>query len=821
MNTKISVIIPVYNGEAQLNRCLDSVLRQTLAEIEVLCVDDGSTDQSLHILKAYAEKDARVHVIEQENSGAGVARNNALANASGVFVAFMDSDDKYPDPTVLEKLYEAAVTHETKIAGGYCNIIRADYEGPKTEDPIIDICMENPEGTFVNYKDFQYDFNYQGYIYDRKFLTENDIKFPPYRRFQDPPFFVKAMICAKRFFAIPVCTYCYYYTHQAFTWNAEKINDMVCGHIDNLILSKEHEQELLHKNTVAHLEHRYKDLIADQLNMDNLRLYALCAYANSVTDFDLVEKATKRKRRVKRLHIMEALDDRLAKLLILANPEKPLEDRLEDMMFGIIKAYETLGETDELSLVENLIGLLGRLLMENRSYEVRRCVYEFQKKALYNWLINKAMEISEKEFTFSCALQKLNSLPGAVAFTEKLKESRQDRECDCIYRTDLDFDPLISVIIPVYNVEAYLRECLDSVVNQTLKKTEIICVDDGSTDKSFEILMEYAKKYENITVLQQKNAGLSVARNSGMSYANGRYIHFLDSDDSVKIDAYEKLITYADTNNLDVIFFDGQSFYETKELQREYPWYKNGYTTKTADCSFYEKGEIYFEKAVYSDNFKMHAGMYMAKRAFVEKEKLSFIPGILHEDNYYTVKMTLLAGRTGFYKEAFYNRRVRRGSLTIVPLDFRHVYGYFITYIKLYEFLFDKNYEERVNEAVWLKLRQIAHNGMASYTKIEDVSQQYYYLALPTREMIMFQSLFVDNRLQLLDVKETLKETKVILQRTYDEKFDRGVEIKRLKKELENSQKELSGVRNSKTYRIARAIGFPIRVARKLFRKRK
>ena len=64
-------------------------------------MDDGSTDQSLHILKAYAEKDARVHVIEQENSGVGVARNNALANASGVFVAFMDSDDKYPDPTVL------------------------------------------------------------------------------------------------------------------------------------------------------------------------------------------------------------------------------------------------------------------------------------------------------------------------------------------------------------------------------------------------------------------------------------------------------------------------------------------------------------------------------------------------------------------------------------------------------------------------------------------------------------------------------------------------------------------------------------------------
>ena len=91
--------------------------------------------------------------------------------------------------------------------------------------------------------------------------------------------------------------------------------------------------------------------------------------------------------------------------------------------------------------------------------------------------------------------------------------------------------PKVSVIIPVYNVEDYLRQCLDSVINQTLKDIEIICVDDGSTDKSLEILHEYEKKDSRITVLTQKNQYAGVARNVGMSVATGKYFVFLDSDD--------------------------------------------------------------------------------------------------------------------------------------------------------------------------------------------------------------------------------------------------------------------------------------------------
>ena len=97
---KVSVIIPVYNQAPYLAECLDSVLAQTLREIEVICVDDGSTDGSERMLDDYAKRDLRVKVIHQSNAGVAAARNNGLAAATGEFIAFMDPDDKYPDDVV-------------------------------------------------------------------------------------------------------------------------------------------------------------------------------------------------------------------------------------------------------------------------------------------------------------------------------------------------------------------------------------------------------------------------------------------------------------------------------------------------------------------------------------------------------------------------------------------------------------------------------------------------------------------------------------------------------------------------------------------------
>lgn len=105
---KISVVIPVYNVEKYLKECLDSIINQTLSDVEIICVDDGSTDSSLEILREYAEKDSRIKIIQQENQYAGVARNNGMKVATGEYLHFMDSDDFLVDETVYEKMYEIA-----------------------------------------------------------------------------------------------------------------------------------------------------------------------------------------------------------------------------------------------------------------------------------------------------------------------------------------------------------------------------------------------------------------------------------------------------------------------------------------------------------------------------------------------------------------------------------------------------------------------------------------------------------------------------------------------------------------------------------------
>ena len=93
----------------------------------------------------------------------------------------------------------------------------------------------------------------------------------------------------------------------------------------------------------------------------------------------------------------------------------------------------------------------------------------------------------------------------------------------------------VSVIIPIYNTEQYLAECLDSVVNQTLSDIEIICVDDGSPDRSIDILMEYAAKDDRIQIIRQENKGLPAARNAGLRVASGDYVYFVDSDDMLRM----------------------------------------------------------------------------------------------------------------------------------------------------------------------------------------------------------------------------------------------------------------------------------------------
>lgn len=128
--------------------------------------------------------------------------------------------------------------------------------------------------------------------------------------------------------------------------------------------------------------------------------------------------------------------------------------------------------------------------------------------------------------------------------------------------------PAVSVVIPVYNTEKYLERCLNSLVNQSLKDCEIICINDGSTDKSLEILEEYKVKYPQIVIINQQNKGPSAARNCGIEIAKGEYIGFVDADDWVDLDYFEKLYNSAKANNCDIAVagIDAIHKWKTKKL---------------------------------------------------------------------------------------------------------------------------------------------------------------------------------------------------------------------------------------------------------------
>ena len=148
---------------------------------------------------------------------------------------------------------------------------------------------------------------------------------------------------------------------------------------------------------------------------------------------------------------------------------------------------------------------------------------------------------------------KMSRTNNNVEITVQNAENEPDTKATILVQNQIDFEPKVSVIIPVYNVEEYLRQCLDSVINQTLKEIEIICVDDGSTDSSLEILKEYAAKDHRITVITQQNNGAAIARNIGLYNINANYIGFIDADDYIDLDFYEKLLNMAIKTNADIV----------------------------------------------------------------------------------------------------------------------------------------------------------------------------------------------------------------------------------------------------------------------------
>ena len=287
---KISVIVPIYNAEKYMCQCLDSITTQNIQDIEIVCVNDGSTDSSLTVLHEYERKDQRIRVFSQDNKGAGSARNLGISCATGEYVAFMDPDDWYPSTDTLEMLYKKATQNGVSICGGSFSELRDNriitlYSGVNAKYTF------HEEG-IIFYKDYQFDYGFHRFIYERSLLLKNNIYFPEYRRFQDPPFFVRAMICAGLFYAIPEITYRYRAGHNVIDWNVEKTNGLLRGLIDILQLSREHKLSSLHKLAVYRTNSKlYLQRFMENITLDNVELLALLLKANETISIDLLREA--------------------------------------------------------------------------------------------------------------------------------------------------------------------------------------------------------------------------------------------------------------------------------------------------------------------------------------------------------------------------------------------------------------------------------------------------------------------------------------------------------------------------------------------------
>jgi len=151
-------------------------------------------------------------------------------------------------------------------------------------------------------------------------------------------------------------------------------------------------------------------------------------------------------------------------------------------------------------------------------------------------------------------------------------DGEKNTKAAVVVQNKITYQPKISVIVPVYNAEKYLKESLDSIVNQTLKEIEIICVNDGSTDSSLQILKQYAAKDNRITILSQPNSRLGATRNAGITVAKGKYITFLDADDFFELNMLEKGYEKADATNSDIVMWRAKEYNNVTKQIRELEW---------------------------------------------------------------------------------------------------------------------------------------------------------------------------------------------------------------------------------------------------------
>lgn len=263
----------------------------------------------------------------------------------------------------------------------------------------------------------------------------------------------------------------------------------------------------------------------------------------------------------------------------------------------------------------------------------------------------------------------------------------------------------VSVLVPVYNVQQYLSKCLDSILAQTLFDIEIICIDDGSTDKSGEILDDYAKKDNRFRIIHQENGGYGKAMNAGLRAAQGKYIGIVESDDFIAPDMYEKLYLAAEQNKAEIVKSNYYCYWGTpKEKIKVEILLKN----------------LPYDKVIhpwkYQRLFRIQPSVWSAiyNRKFLEHNKIGFLetPGAAYQDTSFTFKVMAVAERVVLLKDALLYYRQDNGNSSVhskekasfVPLEYKEI-NRFLNEKKSFEVLYKIRNEAMFHTYLWSYVR--------------------------------------------------------------------------------------------------------------------
>lgn len=278
----LSIIIPTYNVEKYIAGCLESVLKQVPDDsVEILCVDDGSEDGTTELIKKYAGDYKNIRCQIKKHEGAWAARNVGISMATKKYLSFLDADDYYEEDAI-SKVYEACANSDEEVIGfAYWKILdNHDIREERIVEFSDDLIIPR-NGRSFRASEWQFDYGYTNYVFKREFIEKNNIVFPPYMRYEDPVFLIKAIKKAKCFKLIPLSIYVCRVGYKDTSEFDRTIDDILKGIRDNLSVAYECGFEKLRKRLIDRIDDEFYEPIIRGLSDETMELLIEISKINS------------------------------------------------------------------------------------------------------------------------------------------------------------------------------------------------------------------------------------------------------------------------------------------------------------------------------------------------------------------------------------------------------------------------------------------------------------------------------------------------------------------------------------------------------------